>query len=50
MLGPMLLTMHNLHYYQELMTGIRLAIAENRLEAHAASLREGWAKGDLAPL
>ena len=50
MLGPMLLTMHNLHYYQELMAGIRLAIAEKRLEAHAASLREGWAKGDLAPL
>ncbi len=50
MLGPMLLTLHNLHYYQELMAGIRDAIANNRLESHAASLREGWAKGDLAAL
>ena len=50
MLGPMLLTLHNLHYYQELMQGIRAAIAENKLESHAAALREGWAKGDLAPL
>lgn len=47
MLGPMLLTQHNLHYYQELMAGIRLAIAENRLDAHAQMLREGWAHGDL---
>jgi queuine tRNA-ribosyltransferase len=50
MLGPMLLTQHNLHYYQELMQGIRVAITENRLEAHAASLREGWVRGDLALL
>ncbi len=47
MLGPMLLTWHNLHYYQELMQGIRAAIAENRLDAHAAALREGWKRGDL---
>jgi queuine tRNA-ribosyltransferase len=47
MLGPMLLTQHNLHYYQDLMAGIRLAIAENRLDTHAQTLREGWARGDL---
>jgi queuine tRNA-ribosyltransferase len=47
MLGPMLLTWHNLHYYQELMAGIREAIANNQLSAHAASLREGWKRGDL---
>ncbi len=47
MLGPMLLTQHNLHYYQELMAGIRAAIAQNRLAAHAESLREGWKRGDL---
>lgn len=29
-LGPMLLTWHNLHYYQQLMAGMRAAIAENR--------------------
>lgn len=47
MLGPMLLTQHNLHYYQHLMAGIRAAIARGELAKHAASLREGWAKGDL---
>jgi queuine tRNA-ribosyltransferase len=47
MLGPMLLTQHNLHYYQELMAGIRAAIMENRLDIHAQTLRAGWAKGDL---
>jgi queuine tRNA-ribosyltransferase len=33
MLGPMLATIHNLHYYQELMAGLRAAIAERRLDA-----------------
>jgi queuine tRNA-ribosyltransferase len=47
MLGPMLLTLHNLHYYQELMAGIRAAIARGQLAEHAASLRAGWDKGDL---
>ena len=50
MLGPMLLTLHNLHYYQELMAGIRAAIAQNQLESHATALREGWARGDLPAL
>ncbi len=50
MLGPMLLTQHNLHYYQALMAGIRAAIDENRLEMHAQALREGWKKGDFAPI
>ncbi|MBI1392660.1 MAG: tRNA guanosine(34) transglycosylase Tgt [Alphaproteobacteria bacterium] len=30
-LGPMLLTWHNLHYYQQLMAGLRAAIANGRL-------------------
>ena len=42
MLGPMLLTWHNLHYYQNLMRGLRAAIAATRLDAHAAALRAGW--------
>ncbi len=50
MLGPMLLTQHNLHYYQELMAGIRAAIATGTLAQHAAALREGWKKGDVAAL
>jgi queuine tRNA-ribosyltransferase len=38
MLGPILLTWHNLHHYQQLMAGMRAAIAEGRLEQHAAAL------------
>jgi len=49
MLGPMLLTQHNLHYYQELMEGIRAAIAQGRLDDHAQTLREGWKQGDFPP-
>ena len=43
MLGPMLLTQHNLTYYQSLMRGMRAAIEEGRLAAHAAKVRAGWA-------
>ncbi|MCO6416680.1 tRNA guanosine(34) transglycosylase Tgt [Siccirubricoccus sp. KC 17139] len=49
MLGPMLLTWHNIHYYQHLMRGIRAAILEGRLEAHAAALEAAWAAGDAPP-
>jgi queuine tRNA-ribosyltransferase len=31
-LGPRLNTIHNLHYYQELMAGLRSAITENQLD------------------
>ena len=46
MLGPMLLTWHNIQYYQDLMAGIRAAIAAGRLDAHAATVRDGWSRGD----
>ncbi len=42
MLGPMLLTWHNLTYYQDLMRGMRAAIAAARLACHVASVRERW--------
>ena len=42
MLGPMLLTWHNIQYYQDLMTGIRQAIGEGRLAAHSAAVRAAW--------
>ena len=42
-LGPMLLTWHNLTYYQCLMRGIRSAIRDGQLSIHAAQLRAGWA-------
>ncbi len=35
-LGARLATIHNLHYYQDLMRGLRGAIAENRLDAFVA--------------
>jgi len=37
MLGARLNTLHNLHYYQELMAGLRAAIAEGRLADFAAA-------------
>jgi len=48
MLGPMLLTWHNLAYYQDLMRGLRAAIAAGGLAAHAARLRAGWAGEESA--
>lgn len=48
MLGPMLLTWHNLSYYQALMHDMRTAIAERRLDAHIECARSGWARGDTS--
>jgi queuine tRNA-ribosyltransferase len=45
MLGPMLLTWHNLTYYQSLMRGMRTAIVEGRLSAFSADVRAGWTQG-----
>ena len=42
MLGPMLLTWHNLTYYQDLMRDLRAAIIADRLDVHAAALRADW--------
>ena len=47
-LGMMLLTQANVAYYQELMAGLRAAIAEGRLADFAAETREGWARGESA--
>jgi queuine tRNA-ribosyltransferase len=46
MLGPMLLTWHNLTYYQQLMAGMRAAIIDGTLADFSAAARAGWAKGD----
>jgi queuine tRNA-ribosyltransferase len=48
MLGAMLLSEVNLYYYQELMAGVRAAIAAGKLEEFCAVTREGWARGDVA--
>jgi len=50
MLGPILLTWHNLYYYQFLMRGIREAIIAGKLADHAVALRKDWARGDIAAL
>jgi queuine tRNA-ribosyltransferase len=46
MLGPMLLTWHNITYYQDLMRGLREAILAGRFAAHAEALAAAWAAGD----
>ena len=48
-LGAMLLTWHNIHYYQELMAGMRKAIEEDRLDSFAAEFHREQAAGDLEP-
>lgn len=48
-LGGMLLTWNNLSYYQDLMRGIRQAIAEGRFSDFMAETQDEWARGDIAP-
>ena len=47
MLGAILLTTVNMAYYQELMAGIRAAIAAGGFADFSARTREGWARGDM---
>ncbi len=49
-LGSMLLTWHNLHYYQQLMQGLRDAIAAGDLPAFVARFHATRAEGDIPPL
>ncbi|MFT4129554.1 tRNA guanosine(34) transglycosylase Tgt [Labrys sp. (in: a-proteobacteria)] len=49
-LGMMLLTWINLAYYQELMAGMRAAIAAGRFADFKAETKENWARGDMARL
>ncbi len=49
-LGMMLLTWINLAYYQDLMAGMRAAIAGGRFADFKAATKEGWARGDLPAL
>ncbi len=46
MLGPMLLTTHNLTYYQSLMQNGRDAILAGGYADYCAAVREGWARGE----
>ena len=50
MISGMLITWHNLHYYQELMQGMRDAIAAGTFETFQAEFHAMRALGDIEPL
>ena len=50
MLGAMLLSWNNIHYYQQLMQGIRDAIEAGRYAEFCAETEAEWERGDIAPL
>ncbi|CCQ75262.1 tRNA guanosine(34) transglycosylase Tgt [Magnetospira sp. QH-2] len=50
MLGPMLLTRHNLQHYQDLMKDLRAAIEAGTLDAFAAHFHAVQASGDIEPM
>ena len=49
-LGSMLMTEHNLTYYQDLMASLRAAIAEGRLKAFMTAFAAAQAAGDIPAL
>ena len=49
-IGSMLLTWHNLRYYQDLMAGLRAAIGAGALAAFVARFHADRAGGDIEPL
>jgi len=48
MLGPVLLSIHNLTYYQRLLAAAREAIAERRFAAFRAERMRGWGASEEA--
>ena len=50
MISGMLLTWHNLHYFQDIMQGMRDAISAGRFADWEAQFHAGRAQGDIAPL
>jgi queuine tRNA-ribosyltransferase len=49
MLGPMLLTWHNITYYQSLMSGIRDSIQAGEFSGYATRTRAAWRSADTSP-
>jgi queuine tRNA-ribosyltransferase len=49
-IASMLLTWHNLRYYQDLMAGLRASIAAGQLAAFVAEFHSARAQGDIEPL
>lgn len=50
MISGMLLTWHNLHYYQEMMAGMRAAISAGRFAAWEAEFHRLRGEGDIEPV
>ena len=50
MISGMLLTWHNLHYFQDLMRSMRQAIAEQRFDEFEQEFHRLRAEGDIEPL
>ena len=50
MISGMLLTWHNLHYFQEIMQGMRDAIAAGEFAIWEAAFHAGRAQGDIDPV
>jgi queuine tRNA-ribosyltransferase len=50
MLASTLATIHNLHFYQELMSGIRTAIRQESFDVFAAEMSGRWLAGEEARL
>ena len=49
-ISSMLLTWHNLHYYQVLMSELRQAIASNKLDSYVAEFHSIRKRGDIEPI
>lgn len=49
-ISSMLLTWHNLHYYQQLMDGLRTAIANKMLAQFVTTFHDLRAQGDIEPI
>jgi queuine tRNA-ribosyltransferase len=49
-IGSMLLTWHNLHYYQDLMAGLRGAISQNSLDVFVKQFHATRTQGDIEPI
>jgi queuine tRNA-ribosyltransferase len=50
MLGGTLMTLHNLHYYQDIMRGLRSAIQQGSLQRFSDDFHRHQAMGDIPPL
>lgn len=50
MLGPILLTWHNIQYYQDIMSGLRAAISTENLQNFITAFEKNQRMGDVPPM